>query len=72
MSLTVICLGSLSRLGIPRRDLRAFLLCFPLALEVTMIGDYPTGGWRLWTFIAGLVVVGLIGVVLMLVAGGDS
>jgi len=41
-------------------------------LEIMMIGDYPTGGWRLWTFIAGLVGVGLLGVFLMLATGGGS
>jgi hypothetical protein len=31
---------------------------------------YPTRGWRLWAFIAGIVVVGLFGVFLMLFVGG--
>jgi hypothetical protein len=33
---------------------------------MTMLGDAPTEGWRLWAFIAGLVVVGL-----MLVIGDE-
>jgi hypothetical protein len=45
---------------------------FPPAEEVAMIGDYPTEGWRLWAFVAGLVLVGLVGEMLMLVVGGDS
>jgi hypothetical protein len=45
---------------------------------MTMLGDPPTEGWRLWAFIAGLVVVGLMLVVgdevlaRMLVADGAS
>jgi hypothetical protein len=31
-----------------------------------MIGDYPTRGRRLWLFIAGVTVVGLVGIMLML------
>jgi hypothetical protein len=34
--------------------------------------DYPTEGWRLWAFIAGIVAVGLFGVLLMLLVGGDG
>jgi hypothetical protein len=41
-------------------------------MEVAMLGDPPTEGWRYWAFIAGLVVVGLFGVFLMLTIGGDS
>ena len=33
-----------------------------------MIGDYPTRGPRLWFFLAGVTVLGLIGM-LMLVSG---
>ena len=31
-----------------------------------MLGDYPTGGPRLWLFIAAVIAIGLLGVVLML------
>ena len=41
-------------------------------MEVAMLGDPPTEGWRYRAFIAGLVVLGLFGVVLMLTIGGDS
>jgi hypothetical protein len=31
-----------------------------------MLGGYPTRGWRMWAFVARIVIVGLIGLALML------
>ncbi len=34
--------------------------------EVSVLGNYPTRGRRLWLFLAAVAVIGLIGVVMML------
>jgi hypothetical protein len=39
---------------------------------MAMVPDYPIEGWRMWAFIAGIVVVGFFGVFLMLFIGGHS
>ena len=34
--------------------------------EVSVLGDYPTRGRRLWLFLAAVAVIGLFGLVMML------
>ena len=41
-------------------------------IEVSMLGDYPIRGRRLWLFLAAVAVIGLMGVLLMIYIGGDS
>jgi hypothetical protein len=36
-----------------------------------MFGDYPTEGWRFRGFMAGVVALGLAGLLLMLAVAGD-
>jgi hypothetical protein len=31
------------------------------------VGNYPTEGWRFWALMAGIAVIGLIGVAMVLV-----
>jgi hypothetical protein len=49
-----------------------FFLCSRPAVEMAMLPDYPTDGWRFYAFVAGIVVVGLLGVFLMLLIGGHD
>ena len=30
------------------------------------LANYPTEGWRYWAFLAGIVMIGLLGLVMML------
>jgi hypothetical protein len=34
------------------------------------IGDYPTKGWQFWAMLAGIVMIGLLGGVMALIARG--
>jgi hypothetical protein len=34
-----------------------------------MIVDYPTEGWQFWAFLAGMAILGVIGIALMLAVG---
>lgn len=39
---------------------------------VSMIGDYPTQGWKFWAALAFIVVLGLIGVALVVAMTGHT